>query len=169
MSRPYDQTGPQRSDIENKSPHQASRKDTSSVEANPKQSMKKALFLVLIVAVVAISALVVRALQSESRSPSPFMAGAIVMQRLNCGEAVGGRHEVRVAGFNHTDRDLLDVRVEFSVGHGEEIVTAVSEVDFIAQGGVLNLQRDVPFDGDVDVCFVKFFHGTTQIPATFRP
>jgi hypothetical protein len=101
-------------------------------------------------------------------TPEPVV-GAIVLRRLLCQDQGNGLYRVRMAGLNQTDRDLRDLSVEFSLGDPEAISSAGAQIEYLARGGGIDLAREVKYDGEAEVCFVKFYRNEVQIPTTFRP
>lgn len=95
--------------------------------------------------------------------------GGIVIRRLRCEAGAAGVHRVWIAGLNQTNRHLRNVRVEFSVGHRDEVSTESAEIVMLPEGGTFELTQEVPYNGEIDVCYVKFFRGSQQLASTFRP
>ena len=98
------------------------------------------------------------------------LEGAITLKRLRCDVSVEGSPVINIIAENTTSKSLRRVFVELNVGDNEKLAKKMIEVLNFSKFEFVELKEKVPFVGEVEVCFARFFlPNRKQIRAAYHP
>lgn len=121
--------------------------------------------MLLVALAVVLAGIAAWALLHRSGSP---VSGGIVLKALHCSSSTGVA-KVDALALNDTNTTLHHLVARVTIGASGSTKTDEVSFDTVLRGGSIQVQRSIPYPGEINVCFVKFWWNGTQLNTAFQP